>query len=278
MRIMKKLIILFLVLTGLVITSQVNAQPKRVIPVDEQGNIIGTSGVATTGGGGALTGVSTYSNVSGNFEVEAIDYTNTIWIMNAPFTVGAENLAAGSGKVWDTSTGEITDLDMTKIGAISGDTVTLPNQTNFTPDDSVFLFLIAPTKGFDIGQNASRSTLLNPDYAHYTDIDHIVNFTNLDTDSVYAVFTMESYQYINLHINVSGGVTVRVYVTNNSAAADDNHLSDWLNYGTEILGAGSITDTEVFEPYGPFQPLKVMINVETSDATNAADVWLRRWY
>lgn len=249
---------------------------QEIINLDGGGGGAASSG---GGGGGALTGVSTYSNASGDFAVETIDGTKSVYVTGAPYTIIEAHVVAGSGRIWNTSTNAVSDLSIDQV-SVSGDTITFGGQSiNFIATDSVSLFLIMPTKAYDIPQDADKTSVRNPDYAHYTDIEQIIDETNLDTDSVYAAIYMASYQYFNLHVNVSGGVTVTVYVSNNSAAADDDETSDWVDYSSVILGASSITDTEgMYFQDTPVMPLKFLVKVVTSDGSNAADIFLRRHY
>lgn len=279
---MRKSIVLIIFAIGFSVSLYAQP-PKRVIPVDLQGNVIGAAGgtsAGAAGGGGALTGLASYSNIAGHFSVETIDGTKSVYVTGAPFTIKEEHVLAGSGKVWNSSTGVVSDLDITEVQPISGDTITFSGQlANFTINDSVSLFLIAPPMGYDLSQDVWEFLLRNPNYAHYTDIDPIIDETNLNIDSAYAVIYMESYQYFSLHVNVSGGVIVTMYVSNNSAAADDDETSDWVDYSSTIFGAANVEDAEGFYIQDTtIMPLKFLVKVVTSDATNAADIFLRKYY
>lgn len=248
---------------------------QEIINLDGGGGGASASG----GGGGALTGVATYSNASGDFAVETIDGTKSVYVTGAPYTIIEAHVVAGSGKVWNTSTNAVSILSIAQV-SVSGDTITFGGQSsNFVATDSVSLFLIMPTKAYDIPQDVEKTSVRNPDYAHYTDMEQIIDETNLDTDSAYAVFYMASYQYYFLHVNVSGGVTVTVYGSGNLAASDTDETSDWVDYSSVILGAASITDVEgLYIQDTPAMLLKFLVKVVTSDASNAADIFLRRWY
>ena len=266
---MKKLLFILAFLAPVLIFCQ------EVINIDPAGT--GSAGAA--GGGGALTGVGTYSNASGDFAVESIDGTKSVYVTGASFTIEVKHISNGSGKTWDSLALTLTDIVLTKV-SVSGDTITFPNQAaNFTATDSVTLFLIAPTKAYDIPQDVTKTSNRNPDYAHYTNIEPIIDETNLDTDSVYAPFYMASYQYFSLHVNVSGGVIVTVYVSNNSAASDTDETSDWVDYSSTIFGAANVEDSEgLYFQDTPIMPLKFLVKVVTTDNSNAADIFLRRHY
>jgi len=245
--------------------------------IDLTGGSGGSSGAA--GGGGALTGVASYSNATDDFGLITNAGTKTVTVTGAPYTVEYKHIAAGSGKVWNASTGGVSDLSTTQA-TVSAGVITFNGQNaNFTSNDSVVLFLIMPTKTYDIAQDVNKTTVYNQDYAHYTDIEQIVDETNLDDDSVYVAIYMASYQYYNLHVNVSGGVIVTVYVTNNSAADDADETSDWVDYSTTLFGAANVEDAEgMYFQDTPIMPLKFLVKVVTTDASNAADIWLRKHY
>lgn len=240
----------------------------------------GSSGAA--GGGGALTGVATYSDVSGDFNVEAIDGTKMVYVTGAPYTVTTGHVLAGSAKVWNSVTNAVSDVTMTQI-AVSGDTITFAgHSSNFTATDSVSLFLIMPTKSYDIPQDVTKSTVRNPDYAHYTDIETVFDETGLGSTNAYKVFYMASYELFSVHFNVSDSGYVRAFVTNNADASDTDYSSDWVDYSSTLFGSDSIGgDTGAEGMYfqdTPIMPLKLMFKAWSTDDTCAIDGWLRRYY
>lgn len=160
---------------------------------------------------------------------------------------------------------------------LNGQVITIPgNNVGAVNTDKE---LITQDKTYDETTGSNQFTLLNPAWAHRTSIEHIIDETNLDTDSVYYVFYMDTYQYFTLHYNISGGATITVYVTNDATADDEDETSGWVDYSATILGAASKSDEEAFKIQDtPLSCLKILVRVETSDATNALDAWLKRWY
>jgi len=139
--------------------------------------------------------------------------------------------------------------------------------------------LISQDKTYDETSGSNQNTILNPDYAHRTSIEHIVDESNLDDDSVYVALYMDTYQYLSLHYNLSGGTTITVYVSNDDTADDADETSGWVDYSTTLLGAASVTDAEGFVIQDtPLSCLKILVKVVTTDATNAADAWVKCWY
>lgn len=132
---------------------------------------------------------------------------------------------------------------------------------------------------YDAATGSDLSTIINPVWAHRTSVEHGIDETNLDTDSVYVAYSMDTYQHFSLHYDISGGATITVYVTNISTASDTDETSDWIDYSTTILGAASKTDEAAMVIQDtPASFNKFLIKVVTSDATNALDVYVKRWY
>ena len=268
---MKKLILISL-LCGLSLIGF----SQEIINLDPAGT--GSGGSATSGlsiGGG----LAWYSNVNdADFSATPIDGGARVVVSGFAYTLDWKNVVIGLAKVQDSVTLIVESIPVSPV-SFSGDTITFSGWTStFTAGDEVVLWLGAPPRATDIAQNALDVIVKNAVYNKYTDIE-TVSFTNLDTDSSYAVFYMASYQFFNLHANISGGVTLTVYITNNSAADDEDETSDWVDYSSELLGGASIVDTEgMYFQDTERMPLKIMIKMVTSDATNAGDIFVRRHY
>lgn len=111
----------------------------------------------------------------------------------------------------------------------------------------------------------------------HTDIDQIINVTNVATGTTRVEFSPAPYPYWNLHFKCTGGVIMTVWSTNNSAAntgADAN----WVNISEDFMGAtgGLVDDEGIYFADRPTMPLKVMIKYVTSDSTNEINAYLRR--
>lgn len=122
-------------------------------------------------------------------------------------------------------------------------------------------------------------TRLNPEYAHRTTCTEVITETNLDTDSTYYAFEMDTYDNAIVYWFLSGGATLTVYVSpDENASSTDETTGDWINAGTFLLGAASVSDEDDFFTIdSSIQFEKVLIKVETSDATNSISVWEKRY-
>ena len=270
---MKRLLFILFLLLPFILYGQ------EVINLDAGSNSSSTS----FGGGGALAGVATYSNASDDFTVEAINSTKQVYVTGAPFTIEFKHVAAGYGRVYNTSTGEFTDLTMSKA-TVSGDTITFTDYiTTFAATDSVILFLIAQTKAYDTDLNQLLTNNQVEPYTHYTDMETVFDETGLAGSDAYWVTYMASYEYFCVHFNIADSGFVRCFVTNNASASDTDHTSDWVEYsstifGSDSLGSNSATTEGMYIQDTPFMPLKIMFRAYSSDDTCAIDGWIRKYY
>jgi hypothetical protein len=147
--------------------------------------------------------------------------------------------------------------------------------TNLTPPENV----VSKDLTYDATTGANQTTILNPDYAHRTTPEEIMDETNLDTDSAYAAVYMDTYNHASIQYSLSGGVTLTVYGANDESASDTDETSGWVDLGSTLLGAASVTDTDGFIFIDTdFIIHKFLVKVETSDATNAANLFLKKGY
>lgn len=114
---------------------------------------------------------------------------------------------------------------------------------------------------------------------NYTEVEQILNITNLNNDSSYTVFEMKTFKYFILHIDISGGVIMKIYATNIKTASDTDETIDWIDYSEVLFNSSSITDIKgLYLQDTPIMPLKFMIKIITLDETNISRAYLRRSY
>lgn len=138
--------------------------------------------------------------------------------------------------------------------------------------DSSGNYIAAATgAAYDSNLVADRVAVINGVQFHYTAGNAILDAINLDTDSVNVVFDMNSYLYMSLDVIISGGVTLKVFRTNNPSASDTNpYDGNWISYSTTFLGAASVADvTANYERATAMTAEKVLCNLVTSDASNS---------
>jgi len=124
-------------------------------------------------------GNNVYCNTSGDFTAIIVNASKTITIAGLPFTATAANFAAGSVKKIAVTTNAVTGVDMTSV-AYAGGILTLANaDTNFLTGDIVVVNMIGPDKAYDEALDSQIVTVLNPEYAHYTSVEHLIDESNL---------------------------------------------------------------------------------------------------
>ena len=231
------------------------------------------------GGGGALTGVATYSNVSSDFSVEAITGTTKAYVTGAPFTIQRWNVMNGTCSKIITSTGVVSSVTMTPL-LVSGDTITFSGEsTNFASGDELSLFLVGPMKTYDESDDMQRTKNTTEPWTHYTDIQHPIDETGLDGDSAYAAMYMASFAHIKYHINVADSGYVWLYESLISGASDTDETSDWIDITSDVHSNDSIIGpSEISFEINHAEPLKYLIKTFSSDDTCAVDVYYRVWY
>lgn len=145
------------------------------------------------------------------------------------------------------------------------------------------------------GDNISDSTLNalkvvneNPEWIHYTSVEHIVDETNESVANNYHSPEIFMEGYKNLEIQLTGstggsGVVFRIHGTLNPSAATPAAASapsaDWVDLGTAILGAGSVTlDGGASGLYYVNNRMiyKYIISYDIDNATNTTDIFIRR--
>ena len=138
-----------------------------VIPVDEKGNI----GVSSSGGAGG--GSIVYTNASGDFVATPTTGAKTITLTGLPFTVDVLNVISGSIKKVG-SDGVVTNIPLSNV-SVAGGVITLPEADNFVAGDQVVVTLIGPDKAYDESLDLIKTSNQNPDYAHYTSVETLVD-------------------------------------------------------------------------------------------------------
>ncbi len=230
------------------------------------------AGTSSGAGGG---GNNTYSTAQGDFIATTTDGTKNITITGLSFILEDDHVVGGTFKKIDSS-GDVSSIPLTNV-SVSGGVVTLGDADDFASGDTVAVTLIGPDKAYDNGVDSQIVTVLNPDYAHYTSVEHLVDEANIAADTYRYIIPKEGYKYGSLHLKGSGGVTFTIWGSNDDTA-DDSADTGWNDLSTEIIGAASLVDGEQLCMIDtPMMPQRLMVKVVTSDATNAIDVWINKY-
>lgn len=225
-----------------------------------------TSGSTTSSGG-------TYSTILlgseyGSYSFDASAQTITFSGLG---TVTLEQL----GVIVNATDGEViySPQDSSKGGTISSNVLTLDYDTTSMSDSDVLQIPVAINVVTDYTHGADKTLEINPDYAQWISVVHAVDETNLDAGAYRKIIEgLEDYRKVNLQLKGSGGVTFTVYATNDSTA-DDTADTGWIPI-TSSYYTTPITDTQTSADVD-FAAERLMVKYETTDATNAVDVWYR---
>ena len=126
------------------------------------------------------------------------------------------------------------------------------------------------------GSGALKVTVLNPDYNHFTGVEHIIDEAKVDADTYRVIIHFDSYKNASLHLKGSGGVTFTIWGSNDSTA-DSSADTGWVDLSTKIMGSSSLVDSEdLYFIDSSFVVDRLMIKYVTSDSSNAVDAWVMK--
>jgi hypothetical protein len=239
------------------------------------------------GGGGAGGGNNTWSNPQGDFTATANVGAKTITITGLGWTIEDINVASGVVKLIDSS-GDVSTLDIENI-TVAANVITLGNIDDFVSGDTVVVTLVGPDKSYDNSLDSQIVSVLNPEYAHYTSPEHLIDVSAVgDAVTSRYVIPWEAYKHGSIHYklsttNAGDTITMTVWATNNEDA-DDSADTDWVDVSATILGAASksannATLEEIAFINENIVALKLMVKTVTVSGgtnTNAADVYLKK--
>ncbi len=242
-----------------------------------------TSLIASSGGGGSSGsgsavggGNNTYTNIE-DFIATVNAGTKTITIAGLPFNLEEKHVVAGSIKIIDTTTGAVTTAVLTSV-SVSVGVVTLGNlSTNFLSTDTLFVTLIGPDKAYDTGLDVGKSAIQNPEHAHFTAINHIIDELNVSAGTTRVEVQAESFKYHALYLAGSGGVTFTIWAALDPSATTASDAG-WKDISDIVMGVASLVDSaDVYFIDTPMMPEKFMIKYVTTDSTNAVDAFWRKY-
>jgi hypothetical protein len=207
--------------------------------------------VGSSSAGGAGGGSIVYTNAAGDFVATANNGTKTITITGLPFTLEAKHVVGGSIKKINAND-EVSNVKLTDVSVAAG-VITLTDEAdNFVTADTLYVTLIGPDKWYDRAQDSAKQLVQNPEWAHYTDVEHIIDDTDATVDQHYSpeIF-MDGYRNLAIQLTATcttgaAGVVFKIWGTLNTAAATPADLdaapsADWIDLSTDILGAATVT-------------------------------------
>jgi len=142
---------------------------------NEDGETINPASGGTSAVGSNGSGNYTWSTKQGDFTATITNATKNITIAGLPWTFTWEHVAKIEKK---TSAGVVTVVDLNPI-AVSGSVITLADEDNFVTGDLVSVTLVGPDKSYNESNDAMNVNVLNPNYAHYTSVETLINESNM---------------------------------------------------------------------------------------------------
>lgn len=209
-----------------------------VVLTNLQSTASGSSSGSSVGGGS-----STYSNAQGDFTATITDATKNITIAGLPFTLEDIHVVGGSIKKI-TSAGVVSTVPLTTV-TVSAGVITVSDADNFATGDSVLVYLVGPDKAYDEDVDANLVFQTNPNYEHYTSVEHLINESNLGIDGTHdggdasTDFTDTGETYTAE--TVAEGYTIYNVTDGSDAIIDADSLSGLAGDG----GAGNPTADDI---------------------------------
>lgn len=204
--------------------------------------------------------------------------STTITLSGVSFTATSEEIVyirviplSGDAEVYTNGSSNVT---MT----ISGNVITIAGAgTPFTTGDLYEVGINSQKKAYDLDLDVNKDVVQNPEWAHYTSTEHVVDETNVAADTYRIVVNQEGYRNACLQLNGSGGVTFTVWASLDDTA-DDSADTGWIDISTSILGAASLVDDSgIYFVDTTLMPDRYMFKYVTSDTTNSVDAWFKRY-
>ena len=131
-------------------------------------------------------------------------------------------------------------------------------------------------KAYDSLRKTLRVDVLNPDYDHYTSVEHPVDSTNIDAGNNYQIILCTGYRELYVQVLGDGGVTFTAYRSLSKDASDTDETDGWVDMTASFfLSGAAVVDTGDDGILVDRMPYKVMIKYVTSDAVNGSDIWIR---
>lgn len=224
-------------------------------------------------------GNNVYCNISSDFTATIVNASKTITIAGLPFTPTAANFAAGSIKKIAVTTGVVTGVDMTDV-VYAGGVLSVNNEgTNFATGDVVIVNMIGPDKAYDIALDSGLSTVLNPEYAHYTSVETLVNESDLGITGTAAAGSNQTTLVAATAIMLPSSVAVgyEAYDEEEDVAVTLSSITNTTTAVTAAVTTDWVGDTywlpEVKRfviPAEGYNHMAIHVRISTDDATNVA--------
>ena len=212
--------------------------------------VIGTNVPRATGGGagGVGGGSIVYTNAADDFVATITNGTKNITITGLPFTLEPKHVVGGSIKKIAVTTDIVTDVVLTDVVVAAGVITVADEGVNFATGDEVVVTLIGPDKHYDKGLDTDKSTTDNPDYAHYTDVEQIINAADLGiVETADAGATVSNILDISQAFDAEDvAVGYVAYRTADGNSATIDTVTDGDNLATTTLTGGATWSSSAY--------------------------------
>jgi len=231
------------------------------------------SGGGGSSGGGASTGSTSSVMVGSEVGTYTFDASAQTITMAGIKTLKLEEILL----ITNVTDQEIiyNPADASLGGTIASNVLTLEYDTTSMDDADDLQIYVQYNNSQDYSLEQDKVGVQNPEWAHYTSVEHIIDEANVAASTYRKEFTVEGYRNFVFHLNGSGGVTMTLWTTLDDTT-DETADTGWVRVDPTIFP--DLVDGEtVFYVDTPQMPLKYMIKYVTSDATNAVDAWIRKY-
>jgi len=242
-----------------------------------QTNVPRASSAGASGAGG---GSIVYTNAAGDFTAVANNATKTVTITGLPFTL--DDIHVVGGTIIKISTDGTTLTLAPTTTTVAAGVITYTGIDDFVTTDTVYVTLIGPDKWYDNALDNALVNVQNPNYAHYTDTEILINEADLgitDTATGTDTNTLTDTNHTIATIDFDAeqvAVGYEAYSEGEDTAATVNSITDGDNIETDAIvdWTGDVywlPECKRFEiPMEGYRFLSIHAKLVTGDVNNVA--------
>lgn len=176
--------------------------------------------------------------------------------------------------------------NIAKVAVSGGDTLTV--DTDFAvlaSTDELHIQLSIGDLAYDYTVDANKDLVQNPEWAHYTSTEHLIDVTDASVDTYFKEFYVEGFRNVAVQIHSvdATGFEWKIYLTIDDAATEPatggTAGSTWIEVTNSLFGAaqtGTAIDSVGFMDTS-IMPLKYLVEYTNQNATNTIDCWIRKY-
>lgn len=151
--------------------------------------------------------------------------------------------------------------------------------------DELHMQITLGEMAYDATLDANKSLVQNPEWAHYTSVEHIIDETDVAIDTYFHEFYVTTYRNlaIQIHSVDATGFEWKIYRTLDDAATlpatGGTAGLTWIEVTTELFGGaktGTAIDDDGYVDSSKM-PYKYLIEYTNQNATNTVDCWIRKY-